>query len=651
MEPTAVSDGPDRIPGQAGFDGADSSNQSFEDYLGRLRTKYDLSGKIVLIHCPTFSFETFSVEVAQKKGYYAYPPAGLQCLKAALKGETGLDAEILDLNFKILERIKSRGDSETILLDDLLQEILDEYFRERHVSIVGVSAGVIVSNIYGTKNHPFLQVLNYLRQRNGQIVIAGGVIATNEWKSLLLKDHAHFVIQGEAEEKLAFFVNKIHKRELKRSLSGIHFKWNGEVHETSGEKSVVRFHWDLIETYKDIPVERYHEVGSLSPFSRMMGPEKRYGTIQLNRGCRGRCTFCGVIPFVGKGVRSYPVDSVISEITYLARERGVQHLEWLDDDLLRYRDSLIHVLKRMTEQKLNLTWAANNGLIASSLDEELLQIMIDSGCVGFRIGIESGNDEMLKRIRKPATKKSLRDAAKRLAKFPDLFVVGCYIIGFEEETYQQILDTFQLCIELDLAWSGFSTYQVVRDSTNITEEFDKNYKSISDFVPTKANSSGTISHEPGFDVRELFATSGNDVHSKEYLDEIWFAFNLLSNYINNKNLKPDGRPDRFVQWAKSLQLSHPSNAVISLFLSLGATLMGENRFSHEQWGLTESLLDKSGYWKNRFEQYMLDRIIDKRPKNASEIYRHLGNIKNEYKLLLYTESGMPIVNFGANSCL
>ena len=205
--------------------------------------------KIVLIHCPTFSFEAFSAEVAKKKDY-AYPPAGLQCLKAALKGETGLDAEILILNFKILERIQSRSDSETISLDTLLREVLDDYFRERRISIIGISAGVIVSNIYGTKNHPFLQVLNYLKQRNEQIVIAGGVIASNEWKSLLLKDHAHFVFEGEAEEKLAFFMNKILNRESKRSLSGIHFKWNGEVRETSGEKSVVKFHWDLIETYK-----------------------------------------------------------------------------------------------------------------------------------------------------------------------------------------------------------------------------------------------------------------------------------------------------------------------------------------------------------------------------------------------------------------
>ncbi len=367
----------------------------------------------------------------------------------------------------------------------------------------------------------------------------------------------------------------------------------------------------------------------------MLGPERTYSTIQLNRGCRANCSFCGVIPFVGKGVRSYPVDSVVSEILYLAQERGIQHLEWLDDDLLRYRDSLMHVLKQMTDQKLNLTWAANNGLIASALDEEMLQVMIDSGCIGFRIGVESGNDEILRKIRKPASKNTLRKSGKMLAKFPDVFVVGCYIIGFDDETYQQLLDTFKFCIELDLSWSGFSVCQIIRDSTNVTEEFDQSYTKIMDFVPTKANSIGVLPNAVEFDVRELFAKGLSETHDKEYLDEIWFAFNLLSNYVNNKNLKPGGHPDLFVQWTKALLLSHPTNAVIHLFLSIGATLMGDERLAQEQWETTESLLSESGYWVSRFRQYSLDSIMNQRPLNVAEVYHCLEIIQDEYRSLMF----------------
>ena len=611
------------------------SNQPLEDYLDQLKGKFDLSGKITLIHCPTFSFEAFSTEVAKMKGYYAYPPIGLQCLKAAISGEMGLEAEILDLNFEILERFQTKDEAEQVSPGTVLVEILDEYFHNNNVSIVGVSAGVVVSNVFGVEKHPFVQVLEYLKEKERQLVIAGGVIATNEGQGILRRELAHFVFKGEAEDELTFFMKKLVEGDAGRPLSGICFKSEGTIHETAGDVSVVDFNWNLVETYKDIPIERYHQVGSLSPFSRMLGTDRIYSTIHLNRGCRANCSFCGVIPFVGKGVRAYPAESVISEIRYLAQERGVQHLEWLDDDLLRYRDTLIQILKQMTEDNLNLTWAANNGVIAAALDEELLQIMIDSGCMGFRIGVESGNEEMLRKIKKPASRKTLKKSSEMFAKFPDLFVVGCYIIGFDDETNKQMLDTFQFCNELDLSWSGFSICQEIRDSTNVTEEFDASYTNIIDFVPTKTNSSGIIANAVEFDVRKHFESAGDEVHEKDYLDEIWFAFNLLSNYVNNKNLKAGGRPDQFVQWSKALQLSHPSNAIISLFLSLGAILDGDDELAQEQWGYTESLLNDSEYWMKRFRQYSVDEIMNNRPMIASDVYERLEAIRDEYHSVMF----------------
>ena len=616
-------------------------NQEFQTYLGYLRNKYDLTGKLSLIHCPTFSFEAFSIDVAKKKGYYAYPPTGLQCLMAALQNAE-INVDILDLNFKLLERVCSSSEFETTHLDSMLKDLLDEYFESQQVSIVGVSAGVIVSNIFGVQRHPFIQVLDYLKRRDEQIVIAGGVIATNEWKTLLLKELTHFVFRGESENKMIFFLDELLRGNSTRSLTGIYFRIDRNLYQTTGERDTVNFQWDLRESYKRIPVERYNEVGSLSPFSRMVGIERKYGTLQLNRGCRARCTFCGVTPFMGRGVRQRPTDAVVSELSYLVREEGIQHFEWLDDDLLRHREALIQVLDKIVEAKLDITWAANNGLIASSVDEELLRIMADSGCVGFRVGIESGNDEILRKIRKPVTKRRLRAAAEMFERFPDLFVVGCYIIGFEDETYKQILDTFQFCIEMDLSWSGFSIYQIVRDTTDVTEDFENNrgerspgnYERISDFVPSKANADGTILRSGDRDLREIFERETDQIHSKEHLDEIWFAFNLLANYVNNKNLKPAGRPDQFVRWTNALQLGHPSNAVISLFLHLAYVMLGEDGLAREQLSLTEGILERSEYWRKRFSQYSLNQIVVEAPANGKQVQEMLSSIRDEYRSLV-----------------
>ena len=580
--------------------------------------------RMTLVHCPTFSFDAFSLETARNCGYYAYPPVGLQCLKTAVEAETEVKVEIIDLNFFCLRRLRVEGGDP----HEMLRELLDESFFGKPEQIIGVSAGVIVSNIFGVENHPFVQVLEHA-MRNGHIVVAGGVIATNERQNILDKSLVHFIVEGEAEERLIFFVKSILGIPAVE-VPGIYFAGG----QTSGANQSVDFRWNLIPTYDQVPVETYHEVGSLSPFSRMIGPEKPYGTVQFNRGCRAHCSFCGVTPFMGKGVRSYSEDAVIAEIRHLALDRDVKHLELLDDDFLRYRGAALRLLETLSAQNLGLTWAANNGLIATSLDEEVLRAMVRSGCVGFRIGIESGNDEMLKRIRKPATKKSLRAAGKLLQNFPEVFVVGCYIVGFEGETYRQMLDTLRLCVELDLSWSGFSVYQIIRDSTDVSEEFE--YKVINDFVPPKENANGVIAKESA-NVFDLFINHLDEVHNKESLAEIWFAFNLIANYLCNKGLREGENVEHFIRWIESLRMTHPNNPVMSLFLALGYIIVGDRTKADDYYVKTLRILRESGYWLQRFHRYSLRWIVESYPMNADGVREVLIAVMNNYELNLREE--------------
>ena len=160
----------------------------------------------------------------------------------------------------------------------------------------------------------------------------------------------------------------------------------------------------------------------------MAGTDRAYAAIILNRGCRAACTFCAVRDFNGKGVRSRSVEETLEEIIYLNLELGIKHFEFLDDDLLRYKDLVYELLQGFINNNLNLTWSANNGLIANSLDTDLLLLFEKTNCIGFRIGVESGNEEILKTIQKPATLTSLRKTSTLLKNHPDLFVAVQYII-------------------------------------------------------------------------------------------------------------------------------------------------------------------------------------------------------------------------------
>ena len=49
------------------------ANQSFFENLNRIKAEFPFDNKVTLIHCPTFNFDSFNVEVAKKQGLLRLP--------------------------------------------------------------------------------------------------------------------------------------------------------------------------------------------------------------------------------------------------------------------------------------------------------------------------------------------------------------------------------------------------------------------------------------------------------------------------------------------------------------------------------------------------------------------------------------------------
>jgi hypothetical protein len=577
-------------------------------------------------------FDAFNIKIAKEKGYYAYPPVGLQCISKALSGR-GLEIDILDLNYELLKRVIN--DSSFNYLNWL--NMLDEYIKENNPSVIGATCLSIYTDVFRDA-HPLTALLRYLRRKDGSIVIAGGPIATNEYENYLKKDLSHFIIEGEGENRIRFLFDHLYdNKPLHKPISGIYFKLDGKVEETEGGMDTVDLKGNLIETYKNIPIEDYNNVGSLNPFSRMAGQDKRFTGIQLNRGCRANCKFCGVIDFMGKGLRQYPVEDLINEIHYLVKERGLRHFEILDDDFLGFegaRGSVETLLEEMAKLKreYSISWAAGNGFIAASLTTGLLELMRDSGCVGFRIGIESGNEDMLKRMRKPANPVLLKKTAGILQGFPGLFVAANYIIGlFGEETFGEMLDTFRFANDLDLDWSAFTVFQFTSKATAITENFKPKQNAATDFIPVKDTSNREInSTDEAISGPEIFSIEKNTVPSNNQIKQIWFAFNLVANYINNKNLKPGGNTKKFISWIEAVGIAYPDNPYMPLFAGVGHIILDNKVLANKRLEQAKQNLRTSKYWNERFKQFGLTDMVNSFPQNREESYGILESMKIKY---------------------
>jgi len=602
-------------------------NEALRRYAASLRERFGPGRRLLLVQAPQFLFETINPDVIRNRGYYAYPPTGLQRLAESLSGRD-IEVRILDLNLHVLRRIAEQGRFDPERWLDALDEQLDTF----RPSMVGVTCLTVYTDLFAT-NHPLTAILRHVTARGEQMVLIGGPTATNEMDRYLKEGLCHFAVEGEGEDRLNHLLDVYEDRgDASEPVSGISFLSEGRVLKTVGRCDSVELKGNLVASYSAVDVEQYCRVGSLNPYSRMAGQDTIYGVFQLSRGCRGNCKFCGVRPFMGKGVRTHPVDELVEEIRYLVEQRFVRHFEVLDDDLLADRPAVTRLLKSLVDlrRQYGITWAANNGLMTHSITRDLLDLMRDSGCLGFKVGVESGNAQMLRRIRKPGSLESFAAVADMLQDYPELFVGGNYIIGlFGEETFAQMLETFAFSVRLNLDWSSFTVFQFTSKPTAVAENLKTDGAGATDFIPGKDSATREIQDDRSLPLGPaVFSIPGDVVPSRAMVKNVWLTFNLLGNYIGNKNLKPGGRPEKFVAWLDAVRVAYPKNPYMLLFAGLGRILMDVPACGRELVEAARTIVDSSPNWQHRFARFGLDELLKKIPGRPCEVQGRLADIWN-----------------------
>ncbi len=576
---------------------------AFEAFKASL--KISRPKELVLINPQLVPQEVFDPVIAKNKGYYAFPPVGLLYIAAVAKEwDPNLEIKIIDLNFEIL-----RMAQEDSFRYDEWKNILEEAIRGCKAPYVGVTC------MFGTTKSLFHQVSKWIRQNfPGVPILAGGVQATYDALDLLEQNYCDIVFRRESEDQFKAFLENI-SGQSQALPWGVAFRVAGKNYELGVAEGSPLIDWDIRPFYELINASDYYKYGSLAAFSRYNGADKPFATVLTNRGCRARCTFCTVRDFNGFGVRQRPVQHVIDEIKFLVREKGIRQIDWLDDDLLMNPARTVELFKGLATQVPEMEWISNNGLIAAAIDEEIMDWMVKSGLKAFKIGIESGNDEMLHKIKKPTTKPKLRRAREIFGKYPEVFVSANFIIGFPHENFQQMLDTYNFACELKWDWSSFYICQPLKgtemfaafkdlgDERAEVESYDKTLN------PGRSAARGEFGYQfkPGqTDIltgRNVFNLPKDLVPSQEQIKEIWFTFNLIANFLENPNFQLGGRPDKIVRWFESIAHAYPNDASMCAALARAYDLLGNReRFLHYQ-NKFISIASEFAYWQRRIQEF------------------------------------------------
>jgi hypothetical protein len=356
----------------------------------------------------------------------------------------------------------------------------------------------------------------------------------------------------------------------------------------------------------------------------MNGIEVPFATLLSRRGCRAHCSFCGVRNFNGLSVRVREVEHVLIEMEHLYREHGIRHFDWLDDDLLFDRQAALELFHGIADRLPGITWAANNGLIASAITPEIMQAMQASGCIGFKVGLESGNAEVLRRIHKPTRLDKFFGFAEMAQDYPHMFVAVNFIMGFPGERFCQMQDSFRTAVQARLDWNNFYMYQHIKN----TELFIA-YSGLSDnyvvlehgkeaqgpnLNPVRGGAFKDYRLEDdlvtGYDVLHLPA----DLQpSKAQLKEVWFTFNYVANFLRMPALATDSevRLRNGLRWMEVLSQAYPEDAAMSsVVYYLRWRLGGSSLELEESRQAARRKFDRSHYWTFRDGQFHFSALLD-----------------------------------------
>ncbi|MDJ0520287.1 MAG: radical SAM protein [Trichodesmium sp. MO_231.B1] len=196
----------------------------------------------------------------------------------------------------------------------------------------------------------------------------------------------------------------------------------------------------------------YDYINSIWPeFVYYLQDQDFYIGVQTKRGCPHNCCYCVYTVIEGKQVRINPADEVVAEMKQLYA-RGIRNFWFTDAQFIparKYIGDAVELLQKILDAGMDdIHWAAY--IRADNLTPQLCELMAKTGMNYFEIGITSGSQELVRKMRMGYNLRVVLENCRDLkaAGFNDLVSVN-YSFNVIDETYETIRQTIAYHRELE----------------------------------------------------------------------------------------------------------------------------------------------------------------------------------------------------------
>lgn len=308
--------------------------------------------------------------------------------------------------------------------------------------------------------HVDVKIAEMMKDANSRLQVAfvGPPVTIEPDRALNATKAIDFVVRREFDYQIAGYAKGTPLSEL----PGVSYRKNGtNVHNPEGGsiENLDELPW-VSKVYKrDLDFRRYNVPFLLNP----------YISFYTTRGCPAMCTFC-LWPQTHSGHRWRLRSSqdVANECRYVLENfPGLKEI-FFDDDTFNYKKQ--RTLELCAElKKLNFTWSCTSRV---TTDYETLKAMKDAGCRLLIVGYESGDEQILRNIKKGATIEGARRFTKDAHNL-GLVIHGDFIVGLPGETRETLRNTIDFAKQLDVetiqvslghAYPGTEFYEYAKEN-------------------------------------------------------------------------------------------------------------------------------------------------------------------------------------------
>jgi radical SAM superfamily enzyme YgiQ (UPF0313 family) len=329
------------------------------------------------------------------------PPLGLAYLASALS-EAGIKVKILDLVVFPYSRA---------VLENLLQN-----FQPQLVGLTAVT--MTFDNALG--------VVRDIKRMNPNIyTVMGGPHVTFCARDTLQK-HAELdiIVLGEGERTIVDLAQTLDGNRNWNRVNGIAYRQGSEICFTAPREPIADLN-ELPDPARGLlPLGRYRALGM--PIS-----------LTTSRGCPFKCIFCVGRKMVGSRVRYRNPHKVVDEMEYLAT-LNFHQINIADDLFTANRKHCLAVCDEIVNRRLKLKWTSFARV--DTVSENILTKMKAAGCSAVSFGIETGNPQILKTIKKGITREQVVKAVN-MCRRTGVTPFASFILGLPGETPQTIKET------------------------------------------------------------------------------------------------------------------------------------------------------------------------------------------------------------------